>query len=1071
MADLIAYTKAGADAKFQTQAAAASDLASVNANAAATLATINARVSAVYATDHGVKADGTTDDTAALQAAVADAAAHGKTLILPAGTILVASTVSFNIGSHTANTQWAALTSVKGQGKNATIIKAKSGGSWGAGVPVVSALETAGVTYEGFFVNANGVADVGIDLRWTGGVGGNPAAAPSCQNRYVDIRAEGAISLDVWLDGNADSTVESGTFGVCSYVMTGGEITMLNTIVSGLFTVGCQNAQITNSQFFNGVVLAPSALNNIFWGSPQIYSNSTSGLCVSAVGNPSGSGAQIFNAAKFNGNTVIAGVFAQGAVFTGCDFGTVSTIFGTCTPSNGEITFVFTLCFLNSTTPPQGVANHFRVRVNDCFTGTGFDTNTIYGNQETDGSGNTFTPVAGAGDFGLGVDYGTFGVITGAGVGTPFVVGYNASDLLHIYATPGGGTSGLSPKVVVDQNGRVSPNGGLGLPALGATGAPNNTLFRDADNILKYRDNSGALDVLTNESTAALRNVTKYLKKDFGAIGDGTTDDTTALTNALAASLGGTPNSWPSGTYVDLVIEPGVYKINPNSVIWDYTRVRIISSSGARIKVMTTSSTDVGIKILGTTPDSSGGLAVSKTSAGLEIVCGNASRVGIGVKVGGVTTGSFADMTTSFRLAASLTLHGLYISGFDKACVLGDNAFMLMFESCAFVACNQGFVVPSGLTNSGERISFSNCNFTDQVTSNTARTDVPQIYSAAHPYIDNQGSDAAGLFFRNCSFDWLAQLLFNSTNSRIYFDQCWFESPFDQMLNTSDSVWGTAAYGVVADHAPVMFNQCKFIIAAVGSGGQPSWTIPYLFSLDPWGKMTVRDSHAYFNTGVTSTMPVVGGVEAWASTPGLRLDGLLYDKPTDGQALDDALHRMPSRVAPQDGASHSYRSYSLDSLDTTGDTLGTATGVGKWVFGSTASGTGTLTNTDLPSGVSAIHNAMTFKDVTQFGVVDKPLGFAPRYMTFDFWAKATGTATQLYVVLDTLVSGGTSVNAYAPAPLTISTTWKRFHIVWDLNHSSAFALQPTVTVRWGFNGVPNGDNSAKIAGMVMDAWA
>lgn len=570
-------------------------------------------------------------------------------------------------------------------------------------------------------------------------------------------------------------------------------------------------------------------------------------------------------------------------------------------------------------------------------------------------------------------------------------------------------------------------------------------------------------------------NVTKYLKADFGAVGDGLTDDTAALASALAPSLGASPNAWPSGKYVDLVIEPGVYKVNPNQIVWDYSRCRIVSSTGAQIKVMTTTSTDVGIRIQISTPDSSGALALSKMSAGLDIVCGNATgRVGIGYKVGGVSTGTFADMTTSFRLASSMTIRGVYSSNFDIACQLGDNAFMLMFDACGFVGCNQGFVVPSGLTNSGERISFSNCNFTDQIASNTARTLQPQIYTGVHPYIDNQGNDATGLFFRNCSFDWLAQFLRTSTNSRTYFEQCWFEGPFDQMLTTTDSVWGTAAYGVIADHSPVMFNQCKFVIAAVGSGGQPTWTVPYLFKLDPWGKMTVRDSHAYFNTGTTSPLPVVGGIEAWASTPGLRLEGLIYDKPTDGQAFDDFLHRMPSRCTPQDGASRSWRSYSLDSLDTTGDTIGSATGVGKWSFGSTTSGTGTLSNSDLPPNAASlgIHNAMAFKDATQTAVVDKVLGFNPRYMTFDFWAKATGTSTQLYVIMQNLVSAGNNyTNEYAPPALTISTTWKRFHIVWDLNHSSSYGLFPATMYRWGFLGLPDGDHSALLAGMTMDAWA
>lgn len=539
------------------------------------------------------------------------------------------------------------------------------------------------------------------------------------------------------------------------------------------------------------------------------------------------------------------------------------------------------------------------------------------------------------------------------------------------------------------------------------------------------------------------------------------TNDTSAFVAGMAPSIGSTPNEWPSGTYVDLLIPPSMYLVDPNEITWDYSRCRA-RAIGAQIAVMTASSTDVGINILLTTPDSSGALAKTMQSSGLSVVCANGSRVGIGATTAGVTSGTQGDMTTSYRLASSVTIRDLYISGFDKALQFGSNAFMLTFDSCALVNCNQGPVYPSGVVNSGERITFKNTLFGDQVggTRGTGGT-FPQIYGGtARPYLDMGGDQC--FQFENCSFDWIAQLMFVSTNGMMTFDQCHFETPTELMLaTTSEIVAGSVAYAVLADHAFVSITNSRFLWAA----GDPPNVIPYLFDVNAWGALILDKLHGYCNPGIGGGVfpTTMGAIQAWANNPNITMRDVTYEK--------DNSQQMPHRCTPSDGASAVQNSYSGTALDP-GDSYGGTANVGNWAFGYTGNGTGSLINSDLPpnAGTLGIQNAMKLINETQFGVISKRLGFTPRYVTFDFWAKATGSATGLYFHMVVARSGEASATV-APPAVPLTTTWQRFRYVMDVLHTvgASGRLQGT-SIEWGFTGVPGGDFSALVAGMVMDAW-
>ena len=108
--------------------------------------TVQARLrDVVSAKDFGATGDGSTDDTAALQAAINYAVANGRDLYIPDGTYIV-NQLTYN------STSYALMPSIYGSGRNQTIIKKKAGSTVGALLTIGSFAATnfmANVTIEG----------------------------------------------------------------------------------------------------------------------------------------------------------------------------------------------------------------------------------------------------------------------------------------------------------------------------------------------------------------------------------------------------------------------------------------------------------------------------------------------------------------------------------------------------------------------------------------------------------------------------------------------------------------------------------------------------------------------------------------------------------------------------------------------------------------------------------------------------------------------------------------------------------------------------------------------------------
>lgn len=117
----------------------------------------------VNARDFGVTADGTTDDTAALQAAVTYAGTNGWELVLPAGSIKITSRIT--IPPATNSPPPYSFFSIRGQGKAAT--KIQISGNVGAFIYTGGATSQSFIQFANFEIAGGGAQSnqIGIDLN------------------------------------------------------------------------------------------------------------------------------------------------------------------------------------------------------------------------------------------------------------------------------------------------------------------------------------------------------------------------------------------------------------------------------------------------------------------------------------------------------------------------------------------------------------------------------------------------------------------------------------------------------------------------------------------------------------------------------------------------------------------------------------------------------------------------------------------------------------------------------------------------------------------------------------------
>jgi hypothetical protein len=233
--------------------------------------------------------------------------------------------------------------------------------------------------------------------------------------------------------------------------------------------------------------------------------------------------------------------------------------------------------------------------------------------------------------------------------------------------------------------------------------------------------------------------------KDFGAVGDGVSDDTAAIQLAINTAKG----AGLKGISNKAVFIPGGIYIISSTLTVDSTFTSILSSGAILF-----SNGFVGtlLNIIASDPlapyDQTGtryeGFEIrGQLTGGTTLVAGS-----IAIKLSGGSGVSPINV-------ASLTLAQINVQYFDKAIVFEDNVYLINFVNSTFFNLNTGVTLPKTY-NGGERMTFHNCTFGN----NTLAV--------------SMNNDSADMMFTNCSFDYGAKII-DLVYGKIFLNDCHLE--------------------------------------------------------------------------------------------------------------------------------------------------------------------------------------------------------------------------------------------------------------------------------------------------------
>lgn len=222
--------------------------------------------------------------------------------------------------------------------------------------------------------------------------------------------------------------------------------------------------------------------------------------------------------------------------------------------------------------------------------------------------------------------------------------------------------------------------------------------------------------------------------RDFGAKGDGTTDDSAAFAAALtAAALGG----------LDLAIPGGIYKI-PTAQTWNAYKHSIRGFGNVFLDFGTCTS-GPALTVTG----AAGGSGYSVSLTGTQHEMESLTLLGPDTDATTVDGIYFADSSA----VSMVTTRKVRVTGFRDNLSFGSNTWLTKFYDCTFSKAHRRGINLTPGTNAGENVSFFGCLVNN---CHAATNDAVGVYSSGNP-------DA---YFHGCSFDY-NDIEFNHTGGKI----------------------------------------------------------------------------------------------------------------------------------------------------------------------------------------------------------------------------------------------------------------------------------------------------------------
>jgi len=355
--------------------------------------------------------------------------------------------------------------------------------------------------------------------------------------------------------------------------------------------------------------------------------------------------------------------------------------------------------------------------------------------------------------------------------------------------------------------------------------------------IPKY--DQGATDAVNRAINLKLAEIVSV--KDFGAVGDGTTNDATAFTAALAAIVA-------TGKKGVLFIPSGTYKINSSLTV----NISFVSIWGASAVLDFSSVTSGAALVVNATvypPYNNANTFIS----GLELI-------------GNSTTGSVKGIQyTSSTDVSQFSVDNCVIHTFGVGESFETNSYLISHKNTNIWGCTVGIQNLTGFANNGENISYVGCT----------------IFNNGTNVVQNNG--AGDFNFANCSFDYPTTAHFSITAGCMFFTNCHIEGGSVPVFanNYNNSITN--------------FTNCFFIQQA-SSGSTPYITIS--------GQAVITGGRLTAATTTTSPFITVNATGTLScSFPYLQYGGSLLFNFVSGCSYV-ILSQYPINIAGQVGTIH-----------------------------------------------------------------------------------------------------------------------------------------------------------------------
>lgn len=462
------------------------------------------------------------------------------------------------------------------------------------------------------------------------------------------------------------------------------------------------------------------------------------------------------------------------------------------------------------------------------------------------------------------------------------------------------------------------------------TSAINASSYGDASQISYDPPFTGS--VATNVESKLAQNISV---KDFGAVGDGVVDDTSAIQDAINYIVGTTiPGTliFPSGTYKctdTLTVNVGYVSCIGERAVLDFSTIADIAA----------------VEFIGGNFES--GEPYNQSDAvfsGFKIV-GPSTNIAAGL--------SFTQATVSGG-PAHMIVRDCNITNFNNGVTFFDNAYLITVDHSNIWGCYRGIYVPSGATNAGENVRFVNCTIFNM---------------AAEGFRCDLGS--ADYMFYGTSFDGCLSAVV-ITNGQASFTDCHFEysAVSNKALTISANCFVTCTGCLFLN---IFATQDKYI----DNAGY----------LSIYGGRIIAANTATNVVYSTSRLTLLGcHFQSSTSTPVTVASGksLVY-LPNNG-TLQNADSFSGSSVSASNGTFVGGKVVTLAATNTW-YSLGVGTSNGLFVFRDNTSGGKAVFSADSSTGAASIQNSiggfeMNFGGVSGQMSIRVTSGTTPRAISF-----------------------------------------------------------------------------------------